>query len=126
MGHCQMQLAVAGLAQDDVQERTRRLASGDWSGFSPAEQAAFAFARKLVNARTVTPADFRRLKEQFGQERAVDLVWWVCRCHYMTCVADAFQLPLERDNVFDGFAAAPGGPMASAPPAERARPAEQR
>jgi hypothetical protein len=28
------------------------------------------------------------------------VVWWTARCHYMTRVADAFQLPLERDNVF--------------------------
>ena len=126
MGHCQMQLAVAGLGQDDIKDRTQRLASGDWSGFTPAEQAAFAFARKLARARTITPADFRRLKEHFGQERAVDLAWWVCRCHYMTCVADAFQLPLERGNVFDGFAATPSSPMVSAPPVEKATPAEQR
>ena len=126
MGHCQMQLAVAGLAQEDIKERTRQLAGGDWSGFTPAEQAAFAFARKLGKASSVSAADFRRLKEHFGQERAVDLVWWVCRCHYMTCVADAFQLPLERDNVFDGFAAAPAVPMVSAPPGEKATPAAQR
>ena len=37
----------------------------------------------------------------FGPERALDVVWWACRCHYMTRVADAFQLPLERENVFD-------------------------
>ncbi|MCI0455907.1 MAG: hypothetical protein L0Z62_02870 [Gemmataceae bacterium] len=41
-----------------------------------------------------------------GRERAVDVLWWVCHCHYMTCVADAFQLPLEPGNVFDGFLAA--------------------
>ena len=36
----------------------------------------------------------------FGLERALDVLWWACRCHYMTRVADAFQLPLERENVF--------------------------
>ena len=35
-----------------------------------------------------------------GPERALDVLWWSCRCHYMTCVSDAFQLPLERENVF--------------------------
>jgi len=29
----------------------------------------------------------------------MDVIWWACRCHYMTRVADAFQLPLERENV---------------------------
>jgi hypothetical protein len=102
MGHCEMLLAVAGLDKNAISERTRQLASGDWSRFAPAEQVAFAFARK--QARTpwaVTDKDVRQLTDHFGTERALDVIWWACRCHYMTCVADAFQLPLERDNVFE-------------------------
>jgi hypothetical protein len=101
MGHCEMLLAVAGLDEEAVEERTRRLASGDWSSFSPAERAAFHFARK--QARTpwaVGRTERDELVKQFGVERAVDVIWWACRCHYMTRVADAFQLPLERENVF--------------------------
>src|SRR4051794_27994761 len=98
MGHCLMQLAVAGLGNDEIKDRTRRLAGGNWSRFTPAEQAAFAFARKLAKRPTVPAEDFHRLTDHFGKERAVDVVWWACRCHYMTCVADAFQLPLEREN----------------------------
>jgi hypothetical protein len=98
-----MQLAVAGLGMGDIKDRTTRLASGDWSGFTPAEQVAFAFARKLATSSAVSTEDFGRLADHFGKERAVDVVWWACRCHYMTCVADAFQLPLEKENVFDGF-----------------------
>jgi alkylhydroperoxidase family enzyme len=104
MGHCEMLLAVAGLDDREIVERTRRLASGDWSSFSAAEQAAFAFARK--QARTpwaITGEDVDMLVKHFGQERAVDVIWWACRCHYMTRVADAFQLPLERENVFTGL-----------------------
>ena len=52
MGHCEMLLAVAGLDDKKIEERTRRLASGDWSSFPPAEQVAYAFARKL----SVSPA----------------------------------------------------------------------
>ena len=48
----------------------------------------------------ITDEDFGSLVKHFGPERALDVVWWACRCHYMTCVADAFQLPLERENVF--------------------------
>jgi len=101
MGHCEMLLAVAGLDQDAVAERTKRLAEGDWSGFPPGEQAAFAFARKQARQPwSVTAEDFEGLVRHFGRERALDVVWWACRCHYMTRVADAFQLPLERENVF--------------------------
>ncbi len=96
-----MLLAVAGLDDKEIHERTRRLASGDWSSFPPAEQAAFAFARK--QARTpwaITREDVDTLVKHFGQERALDVIWWTCRCHYMTRVADGFQLPLEKENVF--------------------------
>lgn len=30
-----------------------------------------------------------------------DVVWWSCRCHYMTRIADSFQPPLEKENVFE-------------------------
>lgn len=101
MGHCEMLLAVAGLDDDKITERTRRLAAGDWSTFPPEERAAFAFARKLsLTPWEVTSEDVRQLQRHFGPERTLDVIWWTSRCHYMTRVADAFQLPLERDNVF--------------------------
>jgi hypothetical protein len=101
MGHCEMGLAVAGLKQDEIMDRTRRLASGDWSAFPPAHQAAFAFARKQAkDPADVTAADLRQLERYVGAEGLWPVVWWSARCHYMTRVADAFQLPLERDNVF--------------------------
>ena len=87
-------------------ERTRRLADADWSSFAPGERAAFAFAR--LQARkpwAVTDEDVQGLVRHFGPERALDVIWWACRCHYMTRVADAFQLSLERENVFQASAA---------------------
>jgi alkylhydroperoxidase family enzyme len=102
MGHCEMLLAVAGLDPNAVTDRTSRLAGGDWSTFPPAERAAFAFARKQARQPwAVTADDVQELVRHFGPERALDVVWWSARCHYMTRVADAFQLPLERENVFD-------------------------
>jgi hypothetical protein len=99
-----MLLAVAGLDQAKVTERTRRLAGGDWSTFPAAEQAAFAFARKqAVAPADITDKDVQSLVSHFGTERALDVIWWGCRCHYMTRVADAFQLSLERENVFEGY-----------------------
>lgn len=101
MGHTEMLLAVAGLDKDSLDERTRRLASGDWSSFSPEDRYAFAFARKLSKSpRSIEASDLRGLIDLFGTERALDVLWWACRCHYMTRVADAFQIPLERENVF--------------------------
>jgi len=96
-----MLLAVAGLDKSALDERTHRLASGDWSSFPPGDRAAFLFARKQAKEPwTITSEDVRRLIDHFGEERTLDIIWWACRCHYMTRVADAFQIPLERDNVF--------------------------
>lgn len=96
-----MLLAVAGLDQQQIAERSRRIAAGEWSSFTRPEQAAFAFARKqAVSPSDLTREDLQQLIEQLGPERALDAVWWSSRCHYMTRVADAFQLPLERENVF--------------------------
>jgi hypothetical protein len=99
-----MLLAVAGLDKKNLAERVRRLGSGDWSTFTAAEQAAFRFAQKQARQpAAITPAEVRELEAHFGRERTVQVLWWTAQCHYQTSVADAFQLPLERENVFDGF-----------------------
>ena len=106
MGHTQMLLAVAGLDELGLKERVAKLASGDWSSFPASERAGLLFARKLSRAPwTVRQSDIDLLTAHLGRERALDTVWYVCWCNYMTRVADAFQLPLERDNVFRGLAA---------------------
>jgi hypothetical protein len=101
MGHTEMLLAVAGLDELGLQERVAKLAGGDWSSFRPDERAGLLFARKLSRAPwDVGQADIDTLVAHLGRERALDAVWYVCWCNYMTRVADAFQLPLERENVF--------------------------
>src|SRR5438270_2199048 len=105
MGHCEMLLAVAGLDPKGVAQQTQRLAGGDWSSFPPGDRAAFAFARKQAKTPyAINAEDVQTLVRHFGTARALDVIWWACRCHYMTRVADGFQLPLERDNVFAGLA----------------------
>jgi alkylhydroperoxidase family enzyme len=101
MGHTEMLLAVAGLDNKAIQERTKKLADGDWSAFPAAQRVAFNYTRKMSREPwAITDSDVAELKRHFGPERALDVIWWACRCHYMTRVADAFQLPLERENVF--------------------------
>jgi alkylhydroperoxidase family enzyme len=101
MGHTEMLLAVAGLDELGLKERVSKLASGDWSSFTPAERAELHFARKLTRTPwAVRPTDVETLTAHLGREHALDAVWYVCWCNYMTRVADAFQIPLERENVF--------------------------
>jgi alkylhydroperoxidase family enzyme len=101
MGHTQMLLAVAGLDELAVKERSARLASADWSGFKPDERAGLLFARKLTRVPwMVTRSDIEVLEAHLGREHALDSIWYICWCNYMTRVADAFQIPLESENVF--------------------------
>jgi hypothetical protein len=101
MGHSEMGLAVAGLKEDEITRRVRKLADGDWSEFPPSERLAFQFAYKLSREpSSISDKDVQGLVETFGRHRAVDVVWRSAWYNYMTRVADAFQLPLERENVF--------------------------
>ena len=103
-----MLLAVAGLETDKIADRCRILADDDWSEFPAAERAAYMFAHKQAKTPwNIDAADVQRVIDHFGRERALDVVWWSCRCHFMTRVADGFQLPLERENVFQPPKAAP-------------------
>lgn len=96
-----MLLAVAGLKPEEVKSLTKKLAKGDWSDFPKAQQAAFALAYKLSKEPAAfTDRDRVALVDVFGRERAVDLIWYASWCNYMTRVADAFQLPLEKENCF--------------------------
>ncbi|MFO0959596.1 MAG: hypothetical protein U0800_19530 [Isosphaeraceae bacterium] len=108
MGHCEMLLEVAGLDKDAIAERTRLLAGDDWSAFPPAEQRAYAYARKLSKTPwDLTPADYQGLENDLGPAGAMSTFWWLCRGLNMTRVSDGFQLPLERENVFEQFYTAP-------------------
>jgi hypothetical protein len=101
MGHTEMLLAVAGLKELDVKERAKILAGGDWSSFPAKERAGLHFARKLTKTPwAIGPKDIEALTAHLGQEHALDTIWYVCWCNYMTRLADAFQIPLERENVF--------------------------
>ena len=109
MGHCEMGLAVAGLKPDEIADRTKKLAGGDWSHLPAAHQAALTFARKQAfEPWRVTADDLKKLEWHWGPEGVWQVVFWSARCHYMARVADAFQLPLERDNVFLDPPAPPG------------------
>lgn len=72
------------------------------------EVGGLQYAHQLTcDPQSVTCADFQLLVKSLGKERALDCVWWICRCHLMTKVSDAFQLALEGENVFARYARHP-------------------
>jgi len=97
-----MLLAVAGLKEEEIKERTGKLATGDWSSFPPAQRLGLELAYKLSHEpAAVNDKDIKLLVETFGRHRALDLIWYISWCNYMTRIADAFQLQLEPENVFN-------------------------
>ena len=102
MGHAEMGLAVAGQKEEEVLERAKKLSSGEWSAlFAPAERLALSFAVKLSRKPwTVTAKDTEELTAALGRHRALDVIWRASWANYMTRVADSFQFPLEKENVF--------------------------
>src|SRR5262249_23344636 len=103
VGHCEMTLASAGLTPADIAERLERLTSGDWTKFGPGERVAFAYARKQVaSPASVTAQDFKELAEHVGVNRALATVWLLANSHHSARISEAFQLPLEHENVFEG------------------------
>jgi hypothetical protein len=101
MGHAEMLLAVAGLDQLQVASRVRVLASGDWSSFAPTERVVLHFARHLSkHPQTIGEREVQLLVQHLGHDRALDWIFHVGWCNFMTRVADAFQIPLEPVNVF--------------------------
>jgi hypothetical protein len=116
MGHSEMLLAVAGLDKKSISEQTRNLANGQWSEFPAEERLALAFARKQAkDVTSITSGDVKQLVEHLGKERTLDLICWICQCHYRMTIAEALQLPLEKGNVFDGFLASDGDSQETRP-----------
>lgn len=96
-----MGLAVAGLTKEELEQRRRKLASRDWTDFSPAERLAFQLGYKMTREPSAVSAkDVKTLTEFYGRHRAVDLIFYAAWANYMTRVGDAFQLPLEREDPF--------------------------
>jgi len=102
MGHAEMILAVAGMQPDEIAGLSCSISTAAPNA-SPAERAAYTFARKQAVNPVVSDADIEKLVLHFGRERAWHVIWWSSRCHYMTRVADAFQLPLEEGNPFEAM-----------------------
>ncbi len=100
MGHCETHWEAAGLSRPEIAERSRLLAGGDWSAFPAAEQIALAFARKLSRRPwEISPADIGTLQRDFGPDSALAVALNASRDHYLTRIANGFQLTLERENV---------------------------
>lgn len=113
MGHVVMTSELAGVAEHQVLhiEETR----------DPKRRAIFSFARKVSREpASITQEDVDSLRPYLKDAQIVELVFAVCRYNTMNRLADAFGVPLERENVFAPPAKGKGGAGGT----RKAKPAE--
>ncbi len=102
MGHVVMTSELSGVPEHDVLciEETE----------DPKRAAIFAYARKVSREpASVTREDVDALRPYLTDVQIVELVFAVCRFSTMNRLADAFGVPLEKENVFAPPAKRKGG-----------------
>lgn len=96
LGHQENKLLSAGLTDDRI-----AALDGHWDEFSPAEQAAFAFTRKLTyTPHLVGDADIAVLKQHYTDLQALEIVYYVSRYNYMNRRTDGMGLAQQENRVF--------------------------
>jgi alkylhydroperoxidase family enzyme len=70
LGHQESKLLGAGMVEDEI-----AALDGDWQLFSPAEQAAFALARKVtLEPHRITGADIDRVREHYSDLQVLEMI----------------------------------------------------
>jgi len=72
----------------------------DDSALTPRELTAVAFARKLTTApASVSDEDYRKLRSEFGEKGALEVVLQTCNFAFMNRFTDNLGLPSEDEAV---------------------------
>ena len=96
LGHQENKLLSSGLTDDQI-----AALDGDWERFTPAEQAAFAFTRKLTyEPHLIGDADIAALRQHFSELQALEIVYFVSRYNSMNRRTDGMGLAQQANRVF--------------------------
>lgn len=96
LGHQEQKLLSAGLSDDRI-----AALDGDWAVFTPAEQAAFAFTRKLTfEPHLIGDADIARLKAHYNDAQVFEIVSLVSRYNSTNRWTDSLGIPQEAHRDF--------------------------
>ncbi len=96
LGHQENKLLAAGLNDDQI-----AALDGDWEKFTPAQQAAFAFTRKLTyEPHLIESADIAALREHFSELQALEIIYFVARYNSMNRRTDGMGLVQQANRVF--------------------------
>ena len=89
------------LSGDGVKEETIAALDGDWSEFTPAERAAFAFTRKLTSEpNRITDADLDRLRTHYKDLQILEIITAVGGFNAMNRWTGALAIPQEGHRVY--------------------------
>jgi alkylhydroperoxidase family enzyme len=96
LGHQENKLLSAGLTEDRI-----AALDGHWDEFTPAEQAAFAFTRKLTyTPHLIGDADIAALKAHYTDLQVLEIVYYVARYNSMNRRTDGMGLAQQENRVF--------------------------
>ena len=96
MGHQESKLAAAGLTEGRI-----AALDGDWSEFTEAERAAFAFARKLtLTPQEVKAADVEGLRRSYNDAQVLEILVVTANFNAMNRWTGALKIPQEDHRVY--------------------------
>ena len=89
------------LSGDGVKEETIAALDGDWSEFTPAERAAFAFTRKLTyEPDKLNDADIDALRKHYKDLQILEIITAVGGFNAMNRWTGALAIPQEEHRVY--------------------------
>ncbi len=89
------------LAADGVSEETIAALDGDWSEFTPAERAAFAFTLKVTNEpHAITTADLDNVKKFYNDLQVLEILNAVAGFNAMNRWTGPLAIPQEEHRVY--------------------------
>ncbi len=104
LGHQEIKLAVAGVDED-----TLAALDGDWSEFTPKEQAAFAFAQRLTyEPHLLADTDIQQLRKHYTDLQILEMVLSVSGNNSINRWKEGIGVPQSRDG--RGFMRRGGAP----------------
>ncbi|QDV36612.1 carboxymuconolactone decarboxylase family protein [Tautonia plasticadhaerens] len=96
LGHQESKLASAGVDEDYV-----AALDGDWSGFTPAERAAFALTRTLTTApHEVGDAQVEALRPFYDDAQILEILYVVSSFNAMNRWTGALNIPQEHHREY--------------------------
>ena len=106
LGHQESKLLAAGLKEDEIASL-----DSDWSGFTPAQRAAFAFARKLTyEPHNLGDADIDGLRKHFTDLQILEMILSTAGNNAINRWKEGAGIPQSRDGGNFGRRTAEGAP----------------